>query len=128
MVKISHYLRDSSLHIMITAPIIYSLLLPLLLLDLFIEVYHRICFPIDGIRYVQRRNDIIMNRHYLNGIEKVHCVYCRYATGFSPMFRKLRPVQSNTGAQSSMPNMPLPLMLAIITLSHMVMRRTIKLD
>lgn len=85
VISISRYLRESSLRIMITAPLIYSLLFPLLLLDLFIEIYHRICFPVYGIRYVRRSDYIIMDRHrlqYLNGIEKIHCIYCSYATGF----------------------------------------------
>ncbi len=84
-VSISRYLRESSLRIIITAPLIYSLLFPLLLLDLFIEVYHRICFPVYGIRYVRRSDYIIIDRHrlqYLNAIERVHCVYCSYAGGF----------------------------------------------
>lgn len=85
MINISRYLRESSLRIIITAPLIYSLLFPLLLLDIFIEIYHRICFPIYGIPYVKRRDYIIMDRHrlqYLNGIEKIHCIYCSYANGF----------------------------------------------
>lgn len=83
--SIRQYLRESSLRIIITAPLVYSVLIPILLLDVVIEVYHRICFPIYGIPYVRRRQYIIIDRHrlqYLNAIEKVHCLYCSYANGF----------------------------------------------
>lgn len=69
---------------LITGPIIYGMVLPMLLLDLLVTVYQWICFPIYGITKVQRANYIVFDRHhlgYLNLIEKFHCTYCEYGNG-----------------------------------------------
>ena len=78
------YIFSGSILFLITAPIIYAMIIPTLLLDLFVEVYHNICFPIYGIKKVKRKEYIVIDRHklsYLNIIEKVHCVYCGYFNG-----------------------------------------------
>lgn len=69
---------------LITGPIIYSMIIPLLLTDLFITFYQLSCFPIYGIKKVRRADYIIFDRHklqYLNFIEKFHCSYCAYGAG-----------------------------------------------
>ncbi|MEQ1599288.1 MAG: hypothetical protein ABL880_07985 [Methylotenera sp.] len=69
---------------LITGPIIYSMIIPLLVTDLFITFYQMTCFPIYGIKKVRRADYIIFDRqhlHYLNFIEKFHCTYCAYGTG-----------------------------------------------
>jgi hypothetical protein len=69
---------------LLTAPVIYSLLLPLAILDLWVTLYQSICFPIYGIARVPRRRYFALDRHklaYLNGIEKVNCTFCSYANG-----------------------------------------------
>ncbi len=78
------YLKESSWLVMATAPVIYSLALPLVFLDLMVSLYQWICFPIYGIPTVRRKDYIVMDRHrlqYLNLIERMHCVYCGYANG-----------------------------------------------
>lgn len=68
----------------ITVPIIYSLIIPLVITDLFVSIYHAICFPIYNIEKVQRNKYVVIDRHqlaYLNIFEKVHCIYCGYANG-----------------------------------------------
>lgn len=65
-------------------PIIYSLTIPLVILDIWVEIYHRICFLAYGIPYVKRSNYIKIDRHklaYLNLFEKLNCMYCGYANG-----------------------------------------------
>ncbi|MDZ4142035.1 MAG: hypothetical protein U1C48_08525 [Methylotenera sp.] len=69
---------------LITGPIIYSLIVPLLVTDLFVSFYQMTCFPIYGIKKVRRADYIIFDRQhlsYLNFIEKFHCTYCAYGTG-----------------------------------------------
>ena len=66
----------------LTAPIIYSMIIPLALFDLCISFYQLTCFPIYGITRVGRANYFVMDHQhlaYLNIIEKVDCVYCSYA-------------------------------------------------
>jgi len=69
---------------LLTAPIIYGMVFPMLLLDVCICFYQAICFPIYKIPKVKRDNYIIFDRHhlsYLNIVEKSHCVYCTYGNG-----------------------------------------------
>ncbi|MEQ1667135.1 MAG: hypothetical protein ABL868_01655 [Sulfuriferula sp.] len=69
---------------LITGPIIYSMIVPLLLMDLLISFYQFSCFPIYRIAKVRRADFIIFDRsqlQYLNFIEKFHCTYCEYANG-----------------------------------------------
>ena len=65
-------------------PFIYSITIPLVLLDIWLEIYHRICFAAYGIKYVKRSKYIKIDRQkleYLNIIEKLNCMYCGYANG-----------------------------------------------
>ena len=69
---------------LITGPIIYSMIVPLVITDIFITFYQLTCFPIYGIKKVRRANYIIFDRqhlNYLNFIEKFHCTYCAYGSG-----------------------------------------------
>jgi len=68
----------------ISVPFIYSMVIPAIILDIFLEVYHRICFPLYGIAYVKRSSYIYLDRHklsYLSVIEKINCTYCGYVNG-----------------------------------------------
>jgi hypothetical protein len=81
---IRHYLFDAKLLSFITAPMIWSCIVPAGLLDLWATVYQCICFPAYGIPKVRRRDYVVMDRRklaYLNGIEKFNCVYCEYVNG-----------------------------------------------
>jgi hypothetical protein len=69
---------------LITGPIIYAMIIPLVVTDIFITFYQLICFPIYGIKKVRRADYIIFDRqnlNYLNFIEKFHCTYCAYGSG-----------------------------------------------
>lgn len=91
-----HWLRTSRPRFVLTAPIIYSLIFPMLLLDLFVSVYQLICFRIYGISRVKRSDYIVIDRHqlsYLNIFEKINCIYCGYANG---LFAYARQVASRT--------------------------------
>jgi hypothetical protein len=69
---------------LITGPIIYSMIIPLLIVDIFVSLYQLTCFPIYGIKKVRRKDYIFYDRqqlHYLNFIEKFHCTYCAYGSG-----------------------------------------------
>ena len=69
---------------LITGPIIYAMIIPLIITGLFITFYQATCFPIYGIKKVRRADYVIFDRQhlsYLNFIEKFHCTYCAYGTG-----------------------------------------------
>ena len=90
--SIPAYIREGSLLSLLTAPVIYSLLLPLLLLDLWTTAYQHVCFPIYGVALVPRGDYFAIDRHklaYLNGIEKVNCTFCSYANGLIAYVREV---------------------------------------
>lgn len=90
--SIPGYVLKGNVFSLLTAPIIYSLLLPLVVLDLWVTLYQSICFPIYGIPRVPRRRYFTVDRHklaYLNGIEKVHCTFCSYANGLIAYVREV---------------------------------------
>ena len=78
--------------IVLTAPLIYSLVLPLLLLDLFITAYQVVCFPIYKIEKIRRSDYLVFDRYhlsYLNLLEKLNCAYCSYANGVIAYAREI---------------------------------------
>ncbi len=78
------YIFQARPSIIVTAPFIYALIVPLMFLDLMITLYQRICFPIYRIPLVQRPKYFVFDRHhlaYLNIIEKINCLYCSYGNG-----------------------------------------------
>jgi hypothetical protein len=86
------YLRRAKLRHVVTAPIIYSVLFPMLLMDLFVTVYQYICFPLYGIPRVHRRDYFVYDRAYLgylNIIEKINCGYCSYGNGLISYIREI---------------------------------------
>ena len=77
---------------LVAAVVIYLLIFPMMLLDLAVSIFQFVCFPIYGIAKVQRGDYIVMDRHhlgYLNGIEKLNCVYCGYANGLLAYAREI---------------------------------------
>jgi predicted membrane-bound dolichyl-phosphate-mannose-protein mannosyltransferase len=69
---------------LITGPIIYSMIVPMLMLDLCVTFYQATCFPIYRVAKVRRAGYMVFDHHhlaYLNVFEKFHCLYCSYATG-----------------------------------------------
>lgn len=90
--KLPGYVLRARPGVILTAPVIYSLILPFALLDLFVTIYQAICFPIYGIGKVRRRDHIVIDRHrlaYLNGLQKLNCLYCGYANGLISMVREV---------------------------------------
>jgi hypothetical protein len=86
------YLLSANLLSVLTAPVIYAVLLPMLLLDFFITVYQHICFRAYGIPLVERSDYFVYDRAhlaYLNLIEKINCAYCSYGNGLMAYGREV---------------------------------------
>jgi hypothetical protein len=76
----------------LTAPIIYSMIIPLVMVDLLVSFFQASCFPIYKIKKVCRRDYIVFDRHhlaYLNVFERLHCLYCAYANGLVAYCREI---------------------------------------
>ena len=71
----------------IIMPLIVSVAIPMIVMDFWVEIYHRICFPLYGKPYINRKKYIKIDRHklkYLAWYEKFACAYCGYANGLAP--------------------------------------------
>lgn len=91
-VNIAKFLWQSSFLTILTAPVIYSLIIPAVLMDVFVGIYQCICFPVYKIKKVNRSDYIVIDRHklpYLNAIEKLNCVYCGYFNGLIAYVREV---------------------------------------
>jgi hypothetical protein len=77
---------------LITGPLIYGMVIPLLVLDACVSLYQWACFPIYGIVKVRRSDYLVFDRRhlaYLNFIEKFHCTYCEYGNGLMGYMREI---------------------------------------
>lgn len=78
------YIFNARLLTILTAPVIYAMILPFVLLDITITIYQWICFPVYGIERVKRSDYFIFDRYhlaYLNILEAINCAYCSYGNG-----------------------------------------------
>jgi hypothetical protein len=91
-VGLARYIREANPLVVLTAPVIYSMIVPIALLDISVMVYQAICFPACGIPKVSRRDYLVFDRHhlaYLNALEKINCAYCSYANGAVAFMREV---------------------------------------
>jgi hypothetical protein len=90
--RASRYLIDANPLMILSAPVIYSLIVPIVLVDIWVMAYQAVCFPVYRIPKVRRRDYLIFDRHhlaYLNIIEKINCAYCSYANGAIAFVREV---------------------------------------
>lgn len=86
------YLLQGNLRHLLSAPIIYSMIVPLAVLDLSITLFQRLCFPLYRIQPVKRSDHMAFDhRHlaYLNLLEKFNCLYCSYGNGVVSYAREI---------------------------------------
>ena len=86
------YLACASPLVVLTAPVIYSLIIPFVVMDLWVSAYQAICFRVYGIPRVKRSRYIVLDRSglaYLNLIEKLNCAYCSYGNGVAAYTREV---------------------------------------
>ena len=82
--RLSRWLVSNRPQNLITGPLIYGMILPMLLMDACVSFYQWACFPVYGITKVRRSDYLVFDRRhlgYLNIIEKFHCTYCEYGNG-----------------------------------------------
>lgn len=91
-VSAARFLAGSSWPTILSAPIIYSLIVPFILLDLWVSIYQAVCFRIYRIPCVKRSDYIALDRSklsYLNWIEALNCEYCSYCNGVIGYVREI---------------------------------------
>ena len=90
--KARHYILESRFFVLLTAPVIWMCIVPVLFTDIVGTIYQAICFPIYGIPKVHRRDYVALDRHhltYLNFFEKLNCEYCAYVNGILAYFTEI---------------------------------------
>lgn len=91
-INIARFWAQSPIGTILTAPLIYSMIVPLLLLDLWASLYQAVCFRIYAIAPVRRADYIALDRGrlaYLNWIEALNCLYCGYGNGVIAYVREI---------------------------------------
>jgi hypothetical protein len=86
------YVLDARPLMVLTAPIIYAMIVPISLLDGLASLYQLACFAVYGVPRVLRRDHMVFDRGhlaYLNGLEKLNCWYCSYANGVISYVREI---------------------------------------
>jgi hypothetical protein len=86
------YVYKAKLSVLLTVPVIWAVLLPAIVLDLFVSLYQAVCFPVYKIPKVKRSHYIVLDRHklfYLNNIQKLNCLYCGYFNGLVGFVREV---------------------------------------
>jgi hypothetical protein len=80
---LAYFSEEPLLHFL-TAPIMYGMVIPAILLDVIIFIYQQVVFRIFKVKFLKRSDYIVFDRHYLgylNPIEKFNCLYCSYING-----------------------------------------------
>lgn len=86
------YIINTRLSLLVTAPFLYGMVVPLMVFDLWLSACQAVFFPIYGIKKVPRGDFIVIDRQYLNYlniIERINCAYCGYATGVFAYAREI---------------------------------------
>jgi hypothetical protein len=86
------YLAQAQFRNIISAPVIYSMIVPLVIVDVFVSLYQLLCFPLYRIERVRRSDYMTFDRRhlaYLNAIEKFNCTYCSYANGLAAYIKEI---------------------------------------
>ena len=86
------FLGGAAPAVVLTAPVIYSLIIPMVIVDAWVSAYQAICFRAYGLPRVRRSDYIAFDRqklNYLNFIEKLNCDFCAYANGVIAYVREV---------------------------------------
>jgi len=78
--------KNPVLRYLVATPLLWFMIVPIVISDVFVEIYHRIAFPIFGMPCIIRSRYVrIVDREklpYLSWPEKIGCAYCGYVNGW----------------------------------------------
>lgn len=86
------YLAKSQWRNLLSAPFIYGMIIPMIILDLTLFMFQMTCFRLYRIKAVKRSDYIVFDHQhlrYLNLVEKINCVYCSYGNGLFAYAREI---------------------------------------
>ncbi len=91
-VALWRYVAGGTARRLLSLPFVYSILLPMALVDAWVSAYQAVCFRLWRIPRVPRRQYLVIDRQrlpYLNGLERLNCVFCGYANGVIAFVREV---------------------------------------
>jgi hypothetical protein len=84
MKNLLSWLMEVPLLHLLTAPLIYAMVIPAIIFDVLLFVYQQIAFRIFKFEFIKRSDYMHFDHQYLgylNLIEKLNCLYCSYFNG-----------------------------------------------
>lgn len=86
-----HLKQRGRVRLLLTAPFIYGMIIPLVFVDLCATLYQSVCFPAFGIAHVPRKKYVQFVRRgvHLRWLDRFHCTYCSYANGVCAYLRAI---------------------------------------
>lgn len=86
------YLSSQPIGVTLTIPFIWTMIIPIVVIDLMVSIFQAVCFPIYKIPKVKRKDYVVIDRYdlfYLGRIEKINCLYCEYFNGVTSYVREI---------------------------------------
>jgi len=83
-IPLRRYAIPKNFRHILSAPFIYGMVVPAVFLDAALFIYQHTAIRLYGIPLVKRSDYIVYDRKhlaYLNGIQKINCLYCSYVNG-----------------------------------------------
>jgi len=84
MMHLWDWFREIPLIQLLSAPVVYMMIVPAVVLDLMLFVYRNVVSRVFKIEFGKRSEFVVFDRQYLgylNMIEKLNCLYCAYFNG-----------------------------------------------
>lgn len=84
MKNLLSWFREVPLLHLLTAPLIYAMVIPAIIFDVLLFVYQQMAFRVFKFEFIKRSDYMHFDHHYLgylNAIEKLNCLYCSYFNG-----------------------------------------------
>jgi len=84
MMHLWDWFREIPLIQLLSAPVVYMMIVPAVMLDMMLFVYQNVVSRVFKIEFAKRSDYIVFDRQYLgylNVVEKLNCLYCAYFNG-----------------------------------------------
>ena len=84
MMHLWDWFREIPLLQLLSAPVVYMMIVPAMALDIMLFIYHHVVSRVFKIEFRKRSEYVIFDRQYLgylNVVEKINCLYCAYFNG-----------------------------------------------
>ena len=84
MKSLLSWFREVPLSHLLTAPLIYAMVIPAIIFDVLLYVYQQVAFRVFKFEFIKRSDYMLFDHHYLgylNPIENLNCLYCSYFNG-----------------------------------------------